>query len=79
MKRFEYTITKHPSDELKQLVYFCTDRGKCNMEELPSDQLNTLGNLLNEWGEQGWELVQVFLGKDGVVAFWKRELSVSNN
>ena len=74
MKRFEYTITKHPTDEFKQLVYFCTDHGKCNLEELPSDQLTTLGTLLNERGEQGWELVQVFLGRDGVVGFWKREL-----
>ena len=74
MKRYEYTITKHPTDEFKQLVYFCTDHGSCNLEELPSDQLTTLGDLLNERGQQGWELVQVFLGRDGVVAFWKREL-----
>lgn len=79
MKRFEYTITKNPSDEFKQLVYFCTDQGKCNLEELPSDQLVILGNLLNEKGEQGWELVQVFLGRDGVVAFWKREIKISDN
>ena len=79
MKAFEYTISKHPADEFKQLVYFCTDHGKCNLEELPSDQLTTLGDLLNERGEQGWELVQVFLGRDGVVAFWKRELGVSDN
>ena len=79
MKRYEYNITKHPSDEFKQLVYFCTDHGKCNLEELPSDQLNTLGDLLNERGERGWELVQVFLGRDGVVAFWKRALNVSDN
>jgi hypothetical protein len=74
VKRYEYNITKHPADEFKQLVYFCTDHGKCNLEGLPSDQLTTLGDLLNEKGEQGWELVQVFLGRDGVVAFWKREL-----
>jgi hypothetical protein len=75
MKRFEYTITKHPSDEFKQLVYFCTEQGKCNLEEVPSNQLTTLGSLLEERGEEGWELVQVFLGRNGVVAFWKREVS----
>ncbi len=79
MKRFEYTITKHPADEFKQLVYFCTDHGKCNLEELPSDQLTTLGDLLNERGELGWDLVQIFLGRDGVVGFWKREIGVSDN
>ena len=75
MKRFEYTVTKHPSEEFKQLVYFCTEEGKCNMEEVPSDQLTTLGSILNERGEEGWALVQVFLGRNGVVAFWKREIS----
>ena len=75
MKHYEYTITKHPSDEFKQLVYFCSDQGKCNVEEVPSDQLNTLGSILNEMGEDGWELVQVFLGRNGVVAFWKRDVS----
>jgi hypothetical protein len=77
MKRFEYTVTKHPSDEFKQLVYFCTEQGKCNVEELPADQLNMLEGILNKRGEQGWELIQVFLGQDGIVAFWKR--SVSDN
>jgi hypothetical protein len=75
MKHWEYTITKHPSDEFKQLVYFCSDQGNCNLEEVPSDQLNTLGGILNEMGEDGWELVQIFLGQIGVVAFWKKDIS----
>jgi hypothetical protein len=75
MKRFEYNITKYPSDEFKQLIYFCTDQGKCNLEEVPSDQLNTLGSILDERGEEGWELIQVFFGRNGVVAFWKRDIS----
>jgi len=32
-----------------------------------------LAALLNEKGEEGWELIQVSFGKGGVMAFWKRE------
>ena len=72
MTRFEYEITKHPADQFTQLVYFCTDRGECNIDQLPSDQINVLGELLNERGSQGWELVHISFGENGVVIFWKR-------
>jgi hypothetical protein len=74
MNRFRYEITRHPSSEFKQLVYFCTDQGECSLEQIPSDQINILKGLLNESGEQGWELVQLFFGKDGIVAFWKKAI-----
>jgi hypothetical protein len=74
MNRFRYEITRHPSSEFKQLVYFCTDQGECSLEQIPSDQTNVLKGLLNESGEQGWELVQLFFGKDGIVAFWKKAI-----
>ncbi|HJX34895.1 MAG TPA: hypothetical protein VJ373_06925 [Desulfatiglandales bacterium] len=74
MKKFKYEITKHPSSEFKQLAYFCTDQGECALEELPSNQTDMLKGLLNERGEQGWELVQLFFGKDGIVAVWKKKI-----
>jgi hypothetical protein len=74
MNQFEYEITKHAADEFTHLVYFCTDEGECNLTELPSDQLQCLGDLLNEKGAEGWELVQLSFGNDGVVAFWKRPI-----
>ena len=74
MKKFEYEITKHPADEFEHVVYFCTAEGECNYEQLPSDQIKAFENLLNDRGLNGWELVQVFFGKDGVVAFWKRAI-----
>jgi len=39
--------------------------------------LDVLGGILNERGAQGWELIQLFLGGDGVVAFWKRAIEAS--
>jgi len=74
MNRFKYEITRHPASEFKQLAYFCTDQGECSLEQIPSDQTNVLKGLLNERGEQGWELVQLFFGNDGIVAFWKKAI-----
>jgi hypothetical protein len=74
MLRFEYEITKHSAEEFDQVVYFCTDQGDCGIRELPPDQLVVLGDLMNERGAQGWELIQVLFGKDGAVIFWKRSL-----
>jgi len=72
MKKFQYEITRHPSSEFNQLVYFCTDQGECSLEQVPSNQTETLKDLLNNRGEQGWELIQLFFGKDGIVALWKK-------
>ncbi len=74
MKKFQYEITRHPSSEFNQLVYFCTDQGECSLEQVPSSQTETLKGLLNNRGEQGWELIQLFFGKDGIVALWKKAI-----
>ena len=74
MQQFEYDITKHQPEKFTHLVYYCSDGGDCNFDELPSDQMKILGETLNERGSEGWELIQLFFGKDGVVAFWKRAL-----
>ena len=71
---FEYDITKHPADDFEHLVYYCTDKGECDLKDLQSDSLDVLKVALNDRGSQGWELVQLIFGKDGVVAFWKRSL-----
>lgn len=74
MTRFEYEITKYPADEFSHLVYFCTEQGQCSFDQLPSDQMDVIGSKLNERGAEGWELIQLFFGEGGVVAFWKRAI-----
>jgi len=74
MKGFEYEITRHPAETFKQVIYFCTESGECTLDEVPGDQTDMLTDILNEQGEQGWELVQVSFGKEGVMAFWKRKI-----
>ena len=74
MIKFEYEITKHPSEEFEQLVYFCTDQGECILDQVPIDQTNRLSDILNERGSKGWEMVQLFFGTDGILAFWKKAI-----
>jgi hypothetical protein len=74
MKKFEYRITKHSADRFKHIGFFCTDQGDCGLEQLPEDQLSILGGILNDIGGQGWELVQLNFGSNGVIAFWKKEI-----
>jgi len=73
MKSFEYEITKHPAENFEKVIYFCTKTGECTLDEVPVDQTEILGEMLNERGKQGWELVQISFGKEGLMAFWKRE------
>ena len=74
MKQFEYQVAKHPANEFSQFVYFCTEEGACKLDQVPSDQTGILTDILNERGASGWELVQTFFGKDGIIIIWKREI-----
>jgi len=78
MKKFEYQITIHPVETFKQVAFFCTQEGECSLEKLPSDQVTVLQTLLNERGQQGWELVDMSFGKDGLLAIWKSEVKVKS-
>lgn len=72
MNQFEYEITAYSAEDFKEVVYFCSPDGQCNFERLPSDQLRKLENVLTERGMKGWELIQASIGKEGILAFWKR-------
>jgi hypothetical protein len=74
MKHFEYQITHHPADEFQDVVFFCSETGECTVDRVPAGQSRVLVGILNEQGKDGWELVQVSFGKDGVMIFWKRKV-----
>ncbi len=74
MKQFEYEITRYPSEDFNRLVFFCSEAGKCHLDQVPHDQIEILEGILNERGSNGWELIQLSFGKDGIIAFWKRRL-----
>lgn len=75
MKHFEYDITRHSTEDLNQLIIFCTASGECDLKDIPHSQTDILRNILNEKGRDGWELVDMAFGKGGIVAFWKKELT----
>ncbi|HUU41908.1 MAG TPA: DUF4177 domain-containing protein [Desulfatiglandales bacterium] len=75
MKKFEYDITKHPVEDFNHLVYFCSQTGECTLDQVPDYQTDVLKGILNNRGSEGWELVQIFFGRNGLVAFWKRMIS----
>ncbi|AFM26927.1 DUF4177 domain-containing protein [Desulfomonile tiedjei] len=75
MVNFEYRITVHPTDSLSRMAYFCSQEGACSIEEIPLGEPTKLEGILNEYGVQGWELVQMIFGKDGLLACWKRKTS----
>ena len=74
MKKYKYEITQHPADSFDKVAYFCSEAGECGLEQVPVDQKEILTDILNERGSQGWELIEVYFGKDGIMVFWKREL-----
>ena len=61
------------------LVYFCTEQGDCRIDDLPDPQIGSLERILNERGAEGWELVSLYPGNDGIVAFWKKAIDISAN
>ncbi|MGC8602852.1 MAG: hypothetical protein ACP5VS_04085 [Desulfomonilaceae bacterium] len=75
MEKFEYEITRYPSETFNRLVYFCTVKGDCALQEVPSEEPLALLELLNEKGARGWELVQLLFGNGGVMACWKRKIT----
>ena len=74
MKRFKYEITRHPADTFDKVVYFCSETGQCSLNEVSKDETRILTDILNSRGKDGWELVQVSFGRDGLIAFWKHQV-----
>ncbi len=76
MDHFEYDITKHDAEAFMRIVYFCSEQGDCKLEEIPAEEPQMFRDLLNTRGRDGWELIQLNFGENGVLAFWKRKLTI---
>jgi hypothetical protein len=80
----EYTVKIFSMDDLrkkevvvdseKNIVYACRPGGECEVHDVGMEQLDNLSGLLNEMGQENWELVQLFFRPMGIVSFWKRSL-----
>ncbi len=78
---YEYTIEFVPLEEGalldeahegKDRVYACAQSGECTIRDLRAEQIEYLQRFLNEMGQEGWELVQIFFYRIGAISFWKR-------
>lgn len=72
MTRYEYKVTRRLADEFSQVVYFCGLDGSCGVERVPGRQIDKVSEILNDEGRNGWDLVQIAFGKNGMLMFWKR-------
>jgi hypothetical protein len=75
MERYEYQVTRHEAESFAKTIYFCTEQGDCSLQDVPIHEAQALVDLLNERGIEGWELIQLVFGKDGLLACWKRKLT----
>jgi len=85
MMQFEYTVELLTLDEIRGLretaevdrniVYACAEDGECTIRDLGKEQLEHVEGYLNRMGKEGWEMVQIFFARTGVVTFWKRRIA----
>jgi hypothetical protein len=88
MDRWEYQITTHSAGEVLRVreqlghapeegsppVVYCDTEGVCFFDEAPNPYVDSIVHILNEQGEQGWELVQVAFRQADFICIWRREL-----
>jgi hypothetical protein len=88
MDRWEYQITAHPVEEVLKVreelghppdpegprVIYCDTEGSCFFDEAPNPYVEAIVHILNERGEQGWELVQIAFREADFICIWRREL-----
>ena len=84
MNGWRHQITIHTSAEILDLLpepveqvpptVYCDDEGACYFDSGPNPFTQAIELLLNQVGEQGWELVQVAFRPQQMICFWKQPL-----
>jgi hypothetical protein len=82
MTHWRYRITMHTADDILALLtepveevppaILCDDAGACYFDSGPSPLTQAVEDLLNQSGEEGWELLQVAFRPGQMVCFWKQ-------
>jgi hypothetical protein len=82
MNRWHYRITTHTAaDVLDALAVpvehvppriFCDDEGACYFDAGPNPFTRAIEGLMDQVGDEGWELVQVILRSEQMICFWKQ-------
>jgi hypothetical protein len=77
-----YRVTVHNASDILSLLpepaaqappqVFCDDAGACYFDAGPNPYTSAIEQLLNQVGEEGWELVQVTFRTDQMIGIWKQ-------
>lgn len=76
MARWRYKTSMHDLAVMPQepeRVIECDEKGHCLVHDLPPKKLVALEKILNEEGNEGWELVQCHYHAGELVCLWKKE------
>lgn len=60
------------SDASSRILY-CDSEGGCYFDEAPDPIEDTIKGILNERGQDGWELTQVIFREKEMLCFWRRQ------
>jgi len=82
MDSWRYRITTHDAGQVLDLLpepvedvpptMYCDDEGVCYFDAGPNPFTGAIERLLNEFGKEGWELVQVAFRPQQMICFWKQ-------
>jgi hypothetical protein len=90
MTQWTYDISRHSLGEIIHImnehgfsstegsaepVLFCDAQGDCFFDEAPSPYEAALKEILNERGQDGWDLVQVTFRERELICFWKKPVA----
>ena len=76
MPRWSYKASTHKLADLvseSERVIACDAKGHCLVHDLPEKNLEGLEKVLNEEGDQGWELVQCHYHGEDMFCLWKKQ------
>jgi hypothetical protein len=82
MTQWRYRITIHtvpdilthlpePAEDVPPMI-FCDDRGACYFDSGLNPLTEAIELVLNEVGEEHWELTQIAFRPDQMICFWKQ-------
>ncbi len=80
MANWEYKVTSHIIEELKQCedlpdkrkVFSCNESGSCMVNDVCTMGTSALESVLNEKGKDGWELIVTNYHHGELLCIWKR-------
>jgi len=64
----------HPTDPAGPRIVYCDTEAQCFFHEAPNPYVEAIVHILNERGEDSWELAQMAFRERDFICVWRREL-----